>query len=359
MSLAWNFQLDMPRKRRGITLTVTNNGDGTATATWTDSVVRTEGYYATVYLDGPGDIVAYNAAKTYLATINNPAPKAFSIEYYDGDDNLIATSNTVTKTITGDTVGAAYGAILQGTDGVSLSSNYAPEMALISGLRTDGIFSKLKAALLFGYGNTASCRRELISLAQGTIPGGTVTANAGYVAFSSNGRIRFPAALNTLLLSVNSQGYAFDLRGSMPGSGNAYGVVGTGASSVSRVDLEPGATFTSVRVGNNGASEWTPNTSAFDADDLWMVSRTSAANSNLYRWTGAAFSTVGTTTGLSGGVIPDQPMSVAAINAEGTDVQFWTGSCRSMWIFDGMSSAEWALFCARYQTFKVAKGWTT
>jgi hypothetical protein len=334
-------------------LRVTDNNNGTATLTW-NAAATVDGYY-TVFVNGAPVANVADDVFTYDAT-TNAGTFTFQVIFFDLGDIEIAASNIVTLAITGDTVGTPYAAMLAGTDGVTLA-NYDAENNLFGGLRTDGILSKLKAAMIFGYGNTASARREVISLAQGTIPGGTVTASAGYIAFSANGRIRFPANLNTSV-SINSQGYAMDVRGTMTASGTPFGAVGTGGSGISRVDIGPGGGFTSVRMGNTGTAEWIPNTSSFGSSNLWMFNRSTAANSQVYKWDGTTFSTAATTTGLSGGAIPDLPIAVGALAYSPGDLQFWTGQTRSFWIFDSLSSAEWQLFVSRYQTFKVAKGWT-
>ena len=183
-----------------IILEVVDNKDGTATLTWRDDAGRPGGYYR-YYYGGSSNDTNYDSPKTYTATINDPSvPKAFKVEYYDADDVLIATSNTITKTITGDTDGASFNARLVSAgrtlneDEAGFSHTYAKM------LRDAGLTANKVEFSLMGWGVGAA---NLLRFYSGSaIDYGTNTHNvAGKVTLGPSGAINI-----NLIPSVN--GYA-------------------------------------------------------------------------------------------------------------------------------------------------------
>jgi hypothetical protein len=349
--------------RSGLRLSVTNNGDGTATWRITGYEHPDSGGHVEIYagllggndlLNTPDIIEQFDFdATSGTITINDPsAPYYFAYVAHDEADELIegGTSNVVGPyPITGDTFGNAYAASLEANDSVDLDGDYEAEMDFFGGLRADGILSKAKAAFICGYGTQNSCRRELVSLNQGTIPGGTVDALAGRVSFTGNGRIRFPAAMNTYV-SINSQCFIVDYFDAPSGAGiydlGAYD--GTDVNAVFRTTSDNcawgsfGAGLTVARIASGHVAMW---------------SRTSATAGGAYSWNGTTFTTRVTSGSLSGGGDTSVVPVFGGLNNNGTDESFSNSRYRSIWICDGMSSAELQLFCADYQAYKIAKGW--
>jgi hypothetical protein len=358
MSYKFDPVLNIPRKF-GLSLRITNNGDGTATWRITGYVhPDDEGTASLKWTTGSDpDVNEWEGGQVYgyseisgTITINDPSSEyKFVYIARDSDFEIIKLSNIVAKTITGDTFGNAYAASLEANDSVDLSGDYEAEMDFFGGLRADGILSKAKAAFICGYGTQDSCRRELVSLNQGTIPGGTVTALAGRVSFTSSGRIRFPAAMNTYV-SINSQCFIVDYFDAPTGSG----VYDLGAFDGTDVNAVFRTASDNCAWGSFGAGL---TVASIASGHVAMWSRTSATAGGAYSWNGTTFTTRATSGSLSGGGDTSVVPTFGGLNNNGTDGSFSNSRYRSIWICNGMSSAELQLFCADYQAYKIAKGW--
>jgi hypothetical protein len=139
-----------------IVLSVTDNADGTATLVWTDSTTRTEGYYE-FFLDGlsqnSGD---FDAPKTAVIDVNDPsAPKSFYITYNLVDATLIATSNTVTRTITGDTAARDWITLQEAAGYTFTSPQRTGAHTAFSSLRSGNRLEHLYLVNLFCMGTSA------------------------------------------------------------------------------------------------------------------------------------------------------------------------------------------------------------
>jgi hypothetical protein len=356
----FNPVLNFPKRKRGLRLQAAGNGGGKAVLNWSGfnlNAVDPLGYWVYEWSinanmsDANSDILGNPLVQTTEIEIDDPTTQYFfRVTAYDSADTLLVQSNIVgPRTITGDTLGYAYAAALEASDNVDLGGNYEAEMDLFGGFRADGILSKIKAALICGYGTQASCRREAISLSQGTIPGGTVDALAGRVSFTSNGRIRFPSAMSTYV-SINSQCFIVDYFDA-PSGASIYDL---GAFDGTDVNAVFRTTSDNAAFGSFGAGL---TITSISSGHVAMWSRTSASAGGAYSWNGTTFSTRITSNALSGGGDTSVVPTFGGLNNNGTDGSFSNSRYRSIWICDGMSSAELQLFCADYQAYKIAKGW--
>lgn len=347
----------------GLTLGVVNNGNGTATMTWSGynllAIDPDGSWLPEVSTDGEN----WNALDTQLpetltldATINDQASSYyFRVTARDVSDATLSVSNVFGPlTITGDTAGTAYGAAIDG-DGASVTSGYPEEQWLFSELRSQGVLSKIVDGFIRGHNNNTANRRKLVTLGQGTFPAGTVTPSTGFITYSSNGYASYVTNLNAMLGSVNSAGILIDI---VDTSLSNFGMpTGTSDNGFNMFQLLRVNTDWLIRLGHESTAAITAALGAY-ATGMLLFTRTSSSNGALYHYDGINFNTVGSSSGLSGGAVPAFPLYTGAgRNNGGTIDNYTNGKERASLVTTGLSAAESEILMETLWTYYDMKGW--
>lgn len=319
--MAFGTQL-FAKKPRGFSspagprLVVVNNADGTYTANWSNWTRSGLDHYdleISATGSAPWTPVSQNITPelgTETGPFNDITPYYWRLVAEDGSDATIAISNIFGPlTITGDSEAAALITVLKGTDGWAGDATKETAIhSLFANVRADGYLSKIKELFLPIFANSTVNRRKWITRGQMTYQnnGGAFSHNADGISKTGNAYLDPAYAPANLGQSSAANGTGVFYK-TFPTQDTSV-ACGVQPSGLPQTNIFPNYTGNTsfFRFGTEAAAgSFSVNTSALAAGMLLGV-RTSASNAAVYhyRWSNNTFSTVGTTTGLSGTAFP-------------------------------------------------------
>ena len=369
MALYFDPILNIPRNR-GPRLTVTNNGDGSMTWTVTGYthpdptgyIVISWGYAPDTYTVDSGPLTYSDTGGT-INIDDNSAPLYFQYTAFDSADATLAEAHFGPISITGDSEAAALISTLKGTDGWAGDATKETAIhSLFANVRADGYLSKIKELFLPIFANSTVNRRTWINRNQMTYQnnGGTWSHNSDGISKTGGAYIDTGYAPLNIGQTVSANGTGVFYK-TFP-TQDTTAACGVQPSAAPQVNIFPNYTGNTsfFRFGTDAAAgNLSVNTSALAAGMLMGV-RSSTANAAVYhyRWSNGTFSTVGSTTGLSGTAFPanTQNKHWFATNVGGT-----ASSISSTPIYGGvettdLSAAEAELFAIEIDTLLTTWG---
>jgi hypothetical protein len=310
----------------GLLLTVTDNGDGTATLTWTafpkaiEDLPSADNYRVLVNGAFVTDIaIVTPQTLTYDHTVNDPStPYTFQVKLLRYDDDLEdyvevgQETNIVSKTITGDSDAAAYDARLVSASKTPSASEKLANATWAKALRDAGLTSDKVELMLLGWANQSANLLRFFS-GSATEVGTNSHAVATCVTTGASG------AINPGLIP-SSNGFA----------GFGYYKKSTSVGSGSRIDMGAGTTavgvvynianFNGQAVACYGGPQTTQQvtTTGQTLPGLYSMVRSSATTQSFARVTSSG-TTVLTASGISGTTgAPSHAPLLGGLNSTGT-----------------------------------------